>query len=234
MKKAAAVTFAILASVALFVTIFFTCIQWVAFDENRYAASQQKLGLAAQAGITNGDMKDIMHNLLLYCRGESSSLDMVKTINGQPREVFDNREKDHMVDVQRLFVKGFTLRTVMIIAFFFFLLLLIYIARKRTLREIARGWVITVSALGALLVAIGIYFAVDFDQAWTQFHLIFFTNDLWQLYSNDMLIELLMPLFDGIVRAIMITSAVTLAAVTALAVLALRVTRRQKAEAYEP
>jgi integral membrane protein (TIGR01906 family) len=231
LKKAVTLILAVLACVALFITIFFTCIQSVAFDEHRYAAGQEKLGLADAAGISQADMNTVMHELLLYCRGDRSNLDMQAQINGQMREVFDEREKEHMVDVQKLFVKGFKLRTVMIIAFFFLLLVLIYAARKRTLRELARGWVLTVSVLGALLVIIGIYFAVDFDNAWTQFHLIFFSNDLWQLYNDEMLIQMLLPLFDGIVQAVMITSALALAIVTALAVFVLRITRRQKLEA---
>lgn len=227
-RRAAMAVLAILASIALFVTIVFTCIQWVAFDENRYAAGQQKYGIPEAAGMSADEVRTVMHELLLYCRGDRDNLDMQAVINGQMREVFDEREKEHMVDVQKLFVRGFVLRTVMIVAFFFFLLVLIYFARKRTLRELARGWIITVSVLGVLLVALGIYFAVDFDQAWTQFHLIFFTNDLWLLYDNEMLIVLLLPLFDGIVQAVMIYSAVSLAVVTALAILAMRLTRGRK------
>lgn len=233
MKKAATVTLAVLASVALFVSIFFTCIQSVAFNEGRYNAEQTRLGMPQAIGISADDMKKVMHELLLYCRGDRSNLNMQAVINGQSREVFDEREKEHMVDVQKLFVDGFRLRTILIIAFFFFLLVLLYVARRRTLREFARGWLFTISVLGVLLIAIGIYFAIDFDAAWTQFHYIFFSNDLWQLYENEMLIQLLMPLFDGIVRAIMITTAVSMAVVTAAAAIVMRVTRKQKHEIDE-
>jgi uncharacterized membrane protein len=87
----------------------------------------------------------------------------------------------------------------------------------------------------------GIYFALNFDQAWTQFHLLFFSNDLWQLYNNEALIQMLMPpipvesIFDIFVRTIVLTSAVTLAAVTTLAAVELRWKRKTapKAEKHE-
>jgi integral membrane protein (TIGR01906 family) len=207
----------------------------VAFNENRYFDAQQKYGLEAVTGMSAADLHTVTHELLLYCRGDRDNLNMQATINGQVREVFDQREKDHMVDVQKLFVKGFKIRTFMIIAFLFLLLLLIYAARTKTLRELARGWVITVSVLGALLVALGIWFTVDFENAFTQFHLLFFTNDLWLLDpAYEVLIQMLPgPFFDSTVQAIMISSAVALALVTALAIVVLRLTRRREPKAMQ-
>jgi integral membrane protein (TIGR01906 family) len=232
-KRAAISIFAILASIALFITIVFTCFEWVAFNENRYFDAQQKYGLEAVTGMSQEDLRKVTHELLLYCRGDRDNLNMQATVNGQVREVFDEREKEHMVDVQKLFVKGFKIRTFMIIAFLFLLLLLIYAARTRTLRELARGWVITASVLGALLVALGIWFAVDFQNAFTQFHLLFFTNDLWLLDPNyEVLIQMLPgQFFDSTVQGIMISSAVSLVAVTALAIVELRVTRKREPKA---
>lgn len=233
MRKAVTTVLATLASVCLFVTILFTCLQLVAFDENRYAAEQQKLGLPQAAGVSAGAMKTIMHELLLYCRGDRSNLDMQAVIGGQPREVFSQREKDHMVDVQKLFVRGFHMRTILIVAFLFLVLVLVYFERKRTLRVLAKGWVIAAAAMGLLLAAVGICFAVDFEGAWTQFHHIFFTNDLWLLYNDDMLIQMLLPLFDGIVMTILLSAAVVLAAVTAVAVIVL-VKSRKRMDKPEP
>lgn len=222
MRKAFSVICSLLASAALFGALLTTSLEWVAFDESRYAAEQQKYHVAETMGVSKGDLGGIMHELLLYCRGERADLEMQALFSGRMREVFDAREKAHMVDVQRLFVRVFKLRTILLASFLFLILLLIYIARRNTLRELARGWVVTASALGALLAALGIWFALDFDGAWTQFHHVFFTNDLWQLYENEALIQMLMPLFDGIVRAFVLTAAAMLAAVTALAAIILR------------
>ena len=221
-RKAFSILIAVLASAALFVAVLLTCLQIVAFDEGSYAAQQQKLGLDVVAGVSKEDMGRIMHELLLYCKGSRPNLDMQAEIGGQPREVFSQREKDHMVEVQKLFVRTIKLRFILLATFLFLALVLIYVARRRALRELARGWLIAVAALGAVLLAIGVYFAVDFEAAWTQFHLLFFTNDLWLLYENDMLIQLLLPLFDGIVRSILLWAAGALAVITAGAVFVMR------------
>jgi integral membrane protein (TIGR01906 family) len=229
MKKTATIVLAVLASIALFVTIVFTCVEWVAFDENRYEQAQQKYGIEAVTGMSAADLKMVTHELLAYCRGDRSDLYLQATINGQRREVFDTREKSHMADVQKLFVKGFKIRTFMIIAFLFLLLVMIYVARERTYRELAKGWIITACVLGALLVALGITFAVDFDAAFIQFHHMFFSNDLWQLYPYEVLIQMLPEeFFLSLAQAIVISSAVSLAIVTAAAAVILRVTRKMK------
>ena len=51
----------------------------------------------------------------------------------------------------------------------------------------------TLSACGVvalLVVVLGIIGISGFDSAFRQFHLLFFTNDLWQLSSRDGLIQL--------------------------------------------
>lgn len=227
-KRIATSLLAIFASIALFITILFTCFQLVAFDEGRYLAAQQKYGLTAVTGMSQEDLTKVTHELLRYCRGRLHTLDMQSVINGQMREVFDSREKAHMVDVQKLFVGGFKLRTICIISFFFFLLLLIYVSRRRFIKELCRAWIITVAVLGGLLVALGIYCAIDFNTAFIQFHHIFFTNDLWQLYENEVLIQMLPePFFDSIAQAIIVSSVASLAVVTAAAVTGLVIIRKK-------
>lgn len=231
-RKCFAVAIAVLASAALFIAVLLTSVQLVAFDEGRYASQQQKLGLDAVAGVSQEDMGRIMHELLLYCKGDRQDLNMQVMIHGQSREVFDQREKDHMVDVQKLFNRAIKARLILVASFLFLALILIYVARKHALRELARGWLIAAAALGVLLAAMGIWFAVDFEHAWTQFHLVFFTNDLWLLYDDDMLIQLLLPLFDGIVQAIIVIAAIVLAVLTAGAAVLFKVTgRKQKQRA---
>lgn len=235
MKKTVSVILAILASVALFFTVFLTCINSVAFDESRYAAYQQKYGIANDMGVSQADLTKITHDLLLYCKGQRSTLDMQYPVDGQMREIFDEREKEHMVDVQALFVKEIHARNGLAGAFVVCVLLLILTARKKAPRELARGWIVSIIVLGALLVAMGVYFATDFDRAWTQFHHVFFTNDLWLLYDNEALIQMLIPsiagvtpIFDIIIQQVVILSAAVLAALTALAIATRRLTKPGK------
>lgn len=229
MRKAATIGLSVLASAALFVAVVFTCVEWVAFDESRYWKAQEQYGLEAVTGMSREDLRMVTRELLAYCRGDRDNLEMQATINGQLREVFDQREKAHMVDVQKLFRGGTIIRIICVAAFLFLALLLIYFARRRVHRELARGWLVTIAVLGALLAALGIWFAVDFEGAFTRFHLLFFTNDLWLLYPDEVLIQMLPgQFFFSLAQAIVVSSAAALAAITALAAAVLLTGRKKK------
>ena len=70
--------------------------------------------------------------------------------------------------------------------------------------------------IGALMVALGVIALTGFDAAFRQFHLLFFTNDLWQLSSADRLIQLFPQDFfletTLLIGGVVIGSAVALAA----------------------
>lgn len=48
--------------------------------------------------------------LLDYTQGKRGNLDVQAVINGQVQEVFNQREKDHMVDVQALYLNAMSVR----------------------------------------------------------------------------------------------------------------------------
>ena len=233
MRKAILHALAALAGVALFITILFTCFELVAFDEGRYQAAQKQYSLGEVTGMDEANLKAVTHKLLEYTRGRSDTLDMRAVINGEEREVFDAREKSHMVDVQRLFISGYRMRTIAAASFLFLALIVIWRARGGSLRVLARGWVISIIVMGSLLAALGVYFAIDFDTAFTQFHLLFFSNDLWQLNPGppdyEVLIQMLPEqFFFSLVQGIVLWSAASLAAVTAGAVAVLVRAKKRK------
>jgi integral membrane protein (TIGR01906 family) len=209
-----------LISIALFITIIFTCFEWAAFDEGAYWRAQNKYNISAITGLEPKDLREVTHKLLEYTKVRSNSLNMQYPINGKLREVFDGREKAHMVDVQKLFKGGYNIRSVAIIAILLLTTILVSVARKKIYRVLASSWLVTVAVMGAILLVLGIYLFLDFDTAFTQFHRLFFSNDLWQLDpSYEVLIQMLPEeFFFSIVRIIVISSAVSLATVTAVAV----------------
>ncbi len=231
MKKATIWVLSVLASVALFLVIVFTCFQLVAFDEGRYTKAQQQYNLMEVTGMDQTTLQKVTHELLLYCQGRRDTLDMQAPINGQVREVFDEREKSHMVDVQLLFLAGYKLRAMAIAAFFLVVLLLTAVHRGQTARALARGWLATIAVLGVLMAALGIAMAIDFTGVFTRFHLLFFSNDLWLLDPTyEVLIQMLPEAFFlSIAKAIVLWSAGGLAVVTAgAAALLIRARRKDR------
>lgn len=96
-------------------------------------------------------------------------------------------EISHMVDVKNLYTN---LRIAAIISLFISvsLSLLLYKVNKKelylTFKNIYRAPILFILFVGG-------YIIIDFNAAFTAFHKLFFTNDDWILYSDDVLIRLL-------------------------------------------
>ena len=229
-SKVGSYSLGILISVALFISIVFTCFDWVAFDESAYWRAQDTYEITTITGLAQKDLREVTHRLLQYTKGNAQSLTMQYPIAGEMREVFDKREKEHMIDVQKLFKNGYMIRNFSIIAILLLTTILVSVARNNIYKVLAKSWLITVISLGALLAALGLYLFIDFDTAFTQFHRLFFTNDLWQLDLNtEVLIQMLPEMFFfSLVRSIIISSAISLAAVTGIAVAASNIIKKHE------
>ena len=147
----------------------------------------------------NGEMSldDAVHvteDMLNYCIGKIDTLDDTEaTIDGVTAPFFTDREKSHLADCRELFMAGMRAR---VIAVFILIVFTIYIymhnGREKTLRLMARGYLYSFAAVIMLAVCIAILAMIDFTFVFTEFHHIFFDNDLWILYPDrDNLINIM-------------------------------------------
>lgn len=204
--------------------VLLTSVEWTAFDRNFYADQYQKGGQAASIGISEEALMEVTDGLLEYLRGERVALDMQAEIMGEVRPVFNERECAHMVDVQVLFVNGFRLRWIALAVAAGSLAALIALRRKKAIPILGRCCFWATVALGALLAALGIALAIDFNGVFTQFHLLFFNNDLWILDPRtDILIQMVpQAFFVATATRIVITLAIGLVVTAALGFWAMR------------
>jgi integral membrane protein (TIGR01906 family) len=144
-----------------------------------------------RANTTPQALNDLIDHTLDYTYGVIDNFQYNLTlIDGSTRLAFSQREIDHMLDVQNLFVGGRILTGVSLI-----MLILIgaYFltnpkAFKQSYFKIMRNTIVLILLTAALILG---FAALDFNTAFTIFHEIFFTNDLWILSSTDMLIIML-------------------------------------------
>jgi integral membrane protein (TIGR01906 family) len=155
-----------------------------------YGSQFDKHGVAEDVAIDKGDLMDVTRHMLGYMNGRNEDLVVFAVINGEEREFFNQREKDHMVDVRDLFEIGFIVRNIAFFLLAFLVLLMAFLkinimqTLARCCREVTTGFLL----LAAILVAV---IAMDFDRAFTVFHLLFFDNDLWILNpATDLLIRI--------------------------------------------
>ncbi len=184
------------ASLALVISLLLGAVALVAFDMGFYENEYQKYGQAQVIGISDKGLMEITENLVDYLKGSRDDLNMRATIQDQEQEVFGEREKAHMVDVRLLFDRGFIILYVclglVILGYGF----VIAYRRKQALPILAKSFLWAMAIIAVLMATLGIYMAVDFNGAFTNFHLLLFDNDLWLLNpATDVLINMVPEAF---------------------------------------
>lgn len=194
--------------VMLFIlNIMITSILGLSFRRAYYAHMYHRLDTAETIGITQDELGEATSVLLDYIKGERDTLEMEVTINGRSVQMFNQREKDHMVDVKNLYQCVLIFQRVCMI--FISILLLIslglgdYLDLKLN-RECMRN---ALSMIAVLVAVLGFYALIDFNGFWIQFHELVFSNDLWLLDpSRDRLIMMVPePFFKGLVHRIILS-----------------------------
>ena len=184
--------------------IFFTCIDTIAFNRHFFNYEYQKNQTAEKLGMSKTSLYIASDTLLDYMQGYRSNINAQVKVDGKLREVFNEREKMHMVDVKVLYQNAKLIRNVFfmcVVALFAFLLY----ENKKEIKEVLTYAYIRVAIIFAfLLVAILCYAISDFTAFWTNFHHVFFTNDLWLLDPSTSLMINMFPetFFNHLVFAI--------------------------------
>lgn len=188
MKDRTASVISGIACVLLVIALLLACVFAFAFDADFYKDEYAKLGSAQYVGVSEEDLFGATDTLLDYLEGGRDNLDY-KTEQGD--EFFNQKEKLHMADVKNLYNMALG------IAWSFFLvgaaLLAVIFAKKRknAVLPVLKGYNTAGAIVLGFFAFVAVYAAVDFNTFWVNFHLMFFTNDLWMLDpATDRLIRM--------------------------------------------
>ena len=180
-----------LGSLLLIVGLLIASIEMFAVNAGFFQSEYSKLNTAQSIGISEDDLTKVTHKLLNYTTDAEDNLDIQAEILGQMQEVFGEREKDHMVDVKLLYMGARNVRTVTLVAAVLLIAAAFIIGRSGALRALCRSFLRVSIGFVVVVGAIAIYAALDFTSFWTNFHHVFFTNDLWILDPRtDVLIQM--------------------------------------------
>jgi integral membrane protein (TIGR01906 family) len=196
-----------LAYIAIFVATIITAVDVMSFDVNFFKDFYSKNDSATEIGVSFADLMLSTEVLLDYTQGKIDSLDVTVTVDGRQEMMFNKREVDHMVDVKDLYLGAILIRN--LAAGFFVFVILFDVLRKRFSFE--QHWHAVKNAgiiMFALIAFIVMAAVIDFNTFWTNFHLIFFRNDLWLLNPNtDRLINMVpLNFFISLVTRIILAS----------------------------
>lgn len=188
-------------------------IEYHGFNKNYYALKYEELNTAGSLGMSEETLNEATFALLDYLRKDRDDILVEGKVFGIEREIFNERETLHMVDVlalyqnARMIIWGFS--GIGLIAFI--LILIQYFKKKESRIEILQNMSfafkqITLAFIIVIAFLLG-YALLDFNAFWTAFHQIFFSNDLWLLNPATSIMINMFPLdfFAGMVFRIAFT-----------------------------
>jgi len=209
MKKAISIL-CTLAFFFLIIAAMYTVVCGVGLNTGFYNKEYAELNTAADLGMSHDDLMKSTVTLIDYIKGNRDDMVVNATIDGVQREVFNDREKAHMVDVAALFGGWNVYKTVCLVASPLIFAAAVFIVRENRLRFFARRYIEGAAIFFVILIAAGIWALIDFNSLWVNFHLLFFHNDLWMLdpYTSVMINMFPEQFFnDMVLRIILLTAA---------------------------
>ena len=204
MKKS---KFLVLGWMLLIVAVFLTLVDACCFDRSFYVKEYKKNGTAEVIGISDEQLMMVTEHLLGYLEDTEEVLKIDAEIGGVVRNVFDERDTMHMVDVKVLYQNAMLVRNVtLILALVIFGYNLLHM-KKGVVASLAVSFYKALGAFMMICAAVLIGAAVDFDAMWRFFHTIFFSNDLWLLDPNVSVLINMVPLqffFDLVTKVVVL------------------------------
>lgn len=211
---------AVLFVLSLPIALIATNVRYLFGEQRLYSFAITRYEVAAVTGIPEDELLRATRELRAYITGPVNTLDIqVTDTQGRSRPLYTDREIQHMYDVKRLVQGFFRAQEGALVIVLAYIALRLVGERRAGLRAVATlTWL---STIGFLLTGLlfGVVAAIDFDWLFTRFHVLSFSNDLWQLDpTRDRLIQMF-P-FEFWVTATTLLIALTLAETALLSVVA--------------
>ena len=171
----------ILFVVALPVALLSTNIRVLANAPFVYDYAFDRYNAEDTTGLSRTDLDGAAGALRQYFNNDEKTFFYPVTEGGLKEPIFGARETRHMEDVKRLFVWVNRIQELSVVFVLAYVISFFIWAREGSIRQLAIQSLVGLG-LGVLAVGgIGVVAAFGFDAAFTRFHEVFFTNDLWQL-----------------------------------------------------
>lgn len=195
----------IVAGISIIVISLITAFETAMYsDYEFYRKEYRKYEVLSQLDMKMSDVMHVTVEMMEYLRGNREKLSVVTTVDGKKQDFFNEQDRLHMKDVKFLFDGGVWIRRWMVgILIGSVLLLVAFKKHEKPLYALCRGYQISLGIFTAAMIGMGIWIAIDFNEVFTKFHEIFFTNDLWLFDpETDYMIRMLPEglFFDFVVR----------------------------------
>ena len=182
-------TLFVLAELVFLVT---TNVRLVTNTSPLYRYGFNKYGISANTGIENTELMSASQQIRDYFNGSDEYISISVVKNGvRVINLYNEREVLHMKDVKSLMKLAYRIQEISGIYIIVFSLVGLLLWKRKFLSTLARYSVIGGSLTMSLIVLIALISLVGFSNLFTAFHMVSFSNDLWQLDPRtDYLIQM--------------------------------------------
>ena len=173
-----------IAMTLLALSLLLTVIDYFCFDRSFYKNQYLKNNTTAYTNMNEEDLMKATDTLLDYLRDLRDDIKVEGIVNGAVREIYDERETLHMVDVKALYLNVIKVRNWITIIGIIALLVSLFLYKGNKYYFLRSCFNTGILILFLIVIAILLYALADFNRFWINFHHVFFTNDLWLLDPN--------------------------------------------------
>lgn len=198
--------FSSIAFFCLVLSFLLTVIDYCSFDKSFYQKEYIQNNTMEDTGMNEEDLFETTDVLLDYLKDKRDDLVTIQEVNGVEREVFDERETLHMIDVKNLYQNAIIVRNILTVVGIICLVISIVLSKQEYASYLVAGYKYGVSLLIIQIACILVYAATDFNTFWINFHELFFDNDLYLLDPNTEILINMVPeqfFYDLVMRIIL-------------------------------
>ncbi len=164
---------------------------WAVNSHWLYDYGFQKYNISSRTGLADSELENAAAGLISYFNSDEEYISLTVIKDGEPFELFNQREVVHLRDVKGLIWLDYWVLLGTFVYALGYAVGSFFWNRRQYWRRLEWGVVGGSSITLALMLALGLGTLLGFDQLFLQFHLLSFTNELWQLDpSKDYLIML--------------------------------------------
>lgn len=187
----------------------------VALNRSFYLDGWSKYRVDQVTGLRPDQLPAVAQSFIDYFQAPPGRMDVEVELGGQRRPLFNERELQHMEDVQAIVRLLLQLQVVAGFYLIGFLAIGLAIERAAFLPHLGRLLLAFTALTIGLVALIGLFSLLDFSQFWYFFHRLAFRNDLWILDPRRDYLIMLFPQpfwFDATIRLAALAGLETVAA----------------------
>ena len=144
-----------------------------------YEYGFEKHSISQSTGLAEAELDKAARGLISYFNSGEEYISLSVTRDGEPLELFNQREAIHLKDVKGLIWLDYRVLLGALIYFLGYTGVSLFWRKRQYWRRLAWGVVGGSSLTLALMLALGVETLLGFDQLFLQFHLISFANEFW-------------------------------------------------------